>query len=393
MDDVKKEVSRTSIDFDQPIDRRGSDSFKWLRYRGSDIVPMWVADMDFLSPPAVLEALQHRITHGVFGYGAVPDGLPALVVERMARLYDWHIRPEWLVWLPGLVSGLNIASRAIGASGDGVLCFTPVYPPFLSAPSLAGRLLQTLPLLFRGNCWEMDFSALQTALNEKSRLLLFCHPHNPVGRVWNKAELNELAGLCRRNSLIVCSDEIHCELILDERKKHMPFASLNDWTLANTITLMSASKSFNLAGLGCAFAIIADAKLRSAFARAMAGIVPYVTVTGYAATMAAFKNGDDWLSRLIAYLRRNRDLLERRILSMPHLSMAHVEATYLAWIDARPLQQSDPVLFFEENAGVGLSDGAEFGAPGFVRLNFGCPAAVLAGALDRMEKALERIDR
>jgi len=393
MHNGKKEGSGVRFDFDLPIDRRRSDSFKWRRYRGSDIVPMWVADMDFLSPAAVLEALRERIDHGVFGYGVVPDELPALVVERLAWLYGWHIRSEWLVWLPGLVSGLNIACRAVGTSGDGVLSFTPVYPPFLSAPVLSGRLLQTVPLLCRKSGWQMDYGGLQNTLNDKSKLLLFCHPHNPVGRVWEEAELSELAAICRSHRLIVCSDEIHCELILDADKKHVPFASLNDWTLANTITLMSASKTFNLAGLGCAFAIIADAKLRSAFARAMAGIVPYVTVTGYAATMAAFRDGDDWLRQLIAYLRRNRDLLENRLAAMPHLSMAHVEATYLAWIDARTLQQPDSVRFFEEKARIGLSDGAEFGAPGFVRLNFGCQTAVLQGALDRIEKAIERIDR
>jgi len=379
---------RKIFDFDTRVDRRYSDSVKWARFRDSDILPMWVADMDFKSPAEVLKALHDRVKHGVFGYATIPEELPGLIMERILRLYGWRIEPEWLVWLPGLVSGINVACRALGGSGDAVMSMVPVYPPFLSAPAQMGKRLVRVPLLDGEDGWKIDFDSLERAANTDCRLLLFCHPHNPVGRVWSADELLGVADFCKRHELVICSDEIHCELILDADRRHLPFAPLDEYTLRNTITLMSPSKTFNLAGFGCAFAVIANPGLRGMFRRAMAGLVPEINIMGLTAAQAAYMYGDQWLQALITYLAANRDLVEERIAVLPRLVMHHIEATYLAWIDVRCLDLSSPVRFFEEKAGVSMSDGADFGAPGFVRLNFGCPASVLKEALDRIEKAV-----
>ena len=371
------------LDFDRVVDRRGSDSIKWSKYAGRDVIPLWVADMDFAAPPAVLDALHRRVEHGVLGYAAP---MPSLVEATLAYLdtnYGWKVEPEWLVWLSGVVTGLNLACRVVDG---GVITATPVYPPFLSAPKLSGRELTSVPLKLTDDGWRMDLEAMQAALKPDTRLWLLCHPHNPVGRAWSDEELRAFAGFCRRHDLIVCSDEIHCDLILDAERRHLPLACVDDEIARRSITLMAPSKTFNIPGLACAFAVIPDAGLRRRFTGAARGIVPDVNVLGFVAAEAAFREGADWHRGLIDTLRRNRDRVEAAVAAMPGLTMTHVEATYLAWIDARGLGVDDPVAFFEA-AGVGLSNGADFGLPGWVRLNFGCPGATLEAALQRMEQA------
>jgi cysteine-S-conjugate beta-lyase len=268
-----------------------------------------------------------------------------------------------------------------------VVTFTPIYPPFLSAPVLSERSVIRVPLACSGDRWEMDLGALERSLTRRTRLLLLCSPHNPVGRVWSEGELVALADVARRYDLVIGSDDIHAGLVLDEDKRHIPIATLAPDLADRTITLMAPSKTFNIAGLGCSFAIIANAEMRLAFCRAMSGIVPEVNLLGYAAAQAAYEEGAAWRQALLMYLRANRDLIEKELAAMPGLSVAHVEATYLAWIDARQTGIANPARFFED-AGVGLSDGAEFGDPGFVRLNFGCSRSLLTEALARMRTAL-----
>lgn len=375
------------FNFDTPVDRRGTASEKWDKYAGRDIIPLWVADMDFRSPPAVIEALQKRVNHGVFGYTAPPRDLIAAVQKMLQSKYGWPVREEWLVWLPGLVCGLNVACRAVGEPGDGVVTFTPVYPPFLSAPKLAGRELVSVPLVCCGDVWQMDLDALERAITPRTRLLLLCSPHNPVGRVWSRAEQQVLLELAVRHDLTICSDEIHAGLVLDEDTQHIPFAAISAEAACRTITLHAPSKTYNIPGLGCSFAVIPDDGLRRSFRHAMAGIVPHVNLLGYTATVAAYRDSEDWRQALLVYLRENRDLTARLIADMRGLKTWHVESTYLAWIDARGLGVPDPAGFFEE-AGVGLSDGSPFGASGFVRLNFGCQRQLLTEALQRMQKAV-----
>ena len=375
------------FDFDTPIDRRTSASLKWSRYPDPDIIPLWVADMDFAAPPAVTDALAGRSRHPVYGYTVVPEALVAAVRRYLADHYGWRIDPQWLVWLPGLVTGLNLACRAVGRPGDRVLTCTPVYPPFLSAPGHAERELQTVPLARRDGRWHLDLDRLEDAITPRSRLLLLCSPHNPVGRAFSREELCDLADIARRRDLAICSDEIHCDLILEPGRRHLPIAMLDEATAARTITLMAPSKTYNIPGLGCAFAVIADPTLRRRFCRAMAGIVPDINLFGYVGALAAMEHGEPWRQALIDYLKGNRDLVIKRITAMTGLETTMVEATYLAWIDTRPRNLASPATFFER-AGVGLSDGADFGGPGFVRLNFGCPRHLLTVALDRMQTAL-----
>jgi cystathionine beta-lyase len=376
-----------NFDFDTIIDRRGTASEKWDKYAGRDIIPLWVADMDFRSPPAIIDALHERVSHGIFGYTAPPAELAAEICATLVREYGWVIEVEWLVWLPGLVTGLNVACRAVGEPGDEVITFTPVYPPFMSAPPLSGRSLVKVPLRLQAGRWEWDPAELERAITPRSKLLLLCAPHNPVGRVWSREELIQLIELAERHNLIICSDEIHAGLVLDEEKRHLPIATLSPAAARRTITLQAPSKTYNIPGLGCSFAVIADQTLRRAFRKAMGRIVPHVNILGYTAALAAYRHGEEWRQALLAYLRGNRELVESKIATMPGLTMSHVEATYLAWIDARQTGIVDPLRFFE-TAGVGLSDGADFGLSGFVRLNFGCPRSLLAEALRRMRLAL-----
>ncbi len=374
-------------DFDRIIDRRDTASEKWEKYPDSEILPMWVADTDFMSPPAIIEALQQRISHGVFGYTRTPAELTRLVIGRLQRLYDWHIEPDWLVWLPGLVCGLNISCRSVGMDGDTVLAPKPVYPPFMTAPRLSSRQLVTLPMQQQGSRWILDFAQLEAAITPDSRLLLFCNPHNPGGTCYRREELERLAAIARQYDLTICSDEVHCDLILQPGIQHLPLASLNTDIEARTITLMAPSKTYNIAGLGCSFAIIPDLERRNAFCRVRKGIVPDVNLLGYTAALAAYRDGDAWNQRQIDYLRGNRDYLVAQINSIPGLHMEPVEATYLAWIDISAARLENPARFFE-HAGVGMSAGRDFGDDRFMRLNFGCPRGLLEEAVRRIRKAM-----
>ena len=384
-------IELNTFDFSASPDRSGSDSIKWRRYAGSDIIPMWVADMDFAAPPAVLDALRARIDHGVFGYADPWPSVLDAVVEGIARDHAWRIQPDWLVWLPGVVTGFNVAVRAVGQPGDGVFTATPVYPPFLHAPANFGQRLVTAPLLQKGSRWEWDWPATEAAVADGVRLFMLCNPHNPVGRVFSRDELSRIAELAERHDLIVCSDEIHCGLVLDPATPHIPIAALDESVARRTVTLMAPSKTWNIPALYCAFAIVPDASLRARYKRAMAGIVPHVNVLGLTATEVAYRDCGPWREALIEVLRANAARVVEAIDALPGLATTPIEATYLAWIDCRGLIAergiANPAAFFEA-AGVGLSDGKDFGLPGFVRLNFGCPPARLEEALKRIRHAV-----
>ena len=379
-----------SFDFDTVHDRRDSDSLKWARYRGRDVIPMWVADMDFLSPPPILQALHERVEHGIFGYAAVPEGLPQILVTRMREKYRWEIDPSWIVWLPGVVPALNVVCRAYGADGDEVVTFTPIYPPFLTAPPRCGKTLKTIPLRREDGLYAFDAERFERELSSRSRILLLCNPHNPVGRRYERREIERIADICVAHDMLICSDEIHCDLILDGGS-HVPTATLGPEVSARTITLMAPSKTFNIPGLNCAFAIIENADLRSQFKKAKEGTVPHTNVLGYTACLAAFRDGEPWRLALIDYLRGNKDIVRKFInAELAGLSMDDVQATYLAWIDTRALGLPKPARFFEK-FGVALFDGAEFQGEGFVRLNFGCPRSILVEALDRLRRAVQSV--
>ncbi|GLS05546.1 aspartate aminotransferase [Chitiniphilus shinanonensis] len=378
-------------DFTRSASREVADNIKWNRYAGRDVLAMWVADMDFASPPEVTAALAARVASGSFGYSEPTREMVGAVLGAARRDYGWQIAPEWLVPLPGLVTGLNVACRAVGQPGDAVLTATPVYPPFMSAPQYSERTLLKVPLLEPDDAlpWRWDLPALDAAA-AGARVLLLCHPHNPVGRAWDRAELEAIADIARRRDLVVVSDEIHCDLLLEPGARHLPFAMLSPDAAQRSITLMAASKTYNVAGLGCAFAVVPDAGLRHAFQRAMRGIVPHPNLLGLTATAAAYGQGAAWRAELLEVLRANRDAIVAALDGVAGVRVLPAQATYLAWIDCRGAGLEHPQAFFEA-AGVGLSDGADFGAPGFVRLNFGCPSATLAAALTRMRAALDKL--
>jgi cystathionine beta-lyase len=343
--------------------------------------------MDFAAPPAVLAALHQRVDAGVFGYGQPWPSLEAAVIDHLAAEYGWRIERDWIVWLPGLVSGLNIACRAV--DGD-VLTATPIYPPFLSAPRLAGRPLRTVGLIQQHGRWQWDMAALEAATDAAVRLFLLCHPHNPVGRCWRREELAALADFAAAHDLVVCADEIHCGLILDPEQRHIPFATLSPEAARRSMTLLAPSKTFNIPGLGCALAVIPDPALRRRFCRAKEGIVPHINVLGLAACEAAYRDSGGWRRELIAYLAANRDRVAAAVAACPGVAMTPVEATYLAWIDVRGLGLANPAAHFEAH-GLGLSDGADFAAPGWLRLNFGCPRSTLDEALRRFRAACHSV--
>jgi cystathionine beta-lyase len=380
-------------DFDHSPLRRGTDSLKWQRYGAA--LPLWVADMDFVSPEPVLAALHERITHGVFGYGAPPDELTETICARMATLYHWAVAPEQIVYLPGLVCGLNVVCRAVGEPGDEVLVQTPVYPPFLSAPTNQDRRLLTAELTAETRngrlYYSFDDDAFAATIGPRTRLFILCHPHNPVGRTFDGVELTRLAAICERYDLTICSDEIHCDLLLDGRR-HTPFATLLPEIAQRCITLMAPSKTFNIAGLGASFAIIQHPELRRRFKHAMRGIVSDANLLGLSAALAAYRHGGDWLRELLIYLAANRDYVVDTVARhLPGIRATVPEATYLAWLDCRDAGlPGNPHEFFLNHAGVALNDGATFGpgGAGFVRLNFGCPRALLAEGLERMRAAL-----
>ena len=374
------------FDCDHLIDRQGTWSDKWSRYAGTETLPMWVADTDFRSPDPVVKALKARVDHGVFGYTLTPETLNQVFTDRMKRLYDWTVSAEDLVWLPGLVCGLNLATRALSTSSQGVITAKPIYPPFMSAPALSSRMLTTIPM----NDRVIDFDALERAITAETKLLLFCNPHNPGGGVYGREELERLAQIIINHDLLICSDEIHCDLILEPELHHTPIASLNEEIASRTVTLMAPSKTWNIAGLACSVAIIQNSELRKRFKEVRRGIVPDVNLLGYTAAEAAYSLGDDWNRAQCEYLRANRDYLLAEINTIPGLTMQPNEATYLAWIDATQLGVENPQRLFE-SYGLGLSDGQDFGAPKFVRLNFGCPRSRVEEAVHRMKQAVDSL--
>ncbi len=378
-----------AYDFDREIDRRGTDSVKWDRYAGRDILPMWVADTDFAAHPAIAESMRERLEHPVFGYTDPPRRLTELLVERMRRRYAWEIDPGWIVYLPGIVGALHLACRAVGEPGDPVIVPGVIYPPFAKAPGFAGRVGDPMPMALADERMIVDLDWLERQPPRPGQLILFCNPQNPGGAVYRQAELERLAALVVARDMIICTDEIHCDLLLEPGLHHIPIASLNAEIAMRSITLMAPSKTFNLAGLGCAFAIVPDPTLRRRM-KTNPFIVPNVNIMGFSAALAAYAHAGEWNRQQCAYLARNRDFLIEEINRIAGLRLGPIEATYLAWIDVSALEVDDPPGFFEA-AGVGMSPGREFGDPDYMRLNFGCPRSRVEEALRRIRAAVEAL--
>ena len=377
------------MNFSQVFDRRISGSMKWNKFP-ADVTPLWVADMDFQSPDCVQKALQECINHNTYGYSLPKKELIGTIIDMLKNKYDWEIKPSSIVWLPGLVPALNITARGCVQNNREILTHTPVYPPFLTAPILSNRRLKTNEMVLDNARYEIDFEKMDESCSEKTELYYLCNPQNPTGRAFEKDELEKIAEVCLKNNMFICSDEIHCDLILDN-KKHLPIASLSAEIADKTITLMAPSKTYNVPGLGFSFAIIQNYKLRKRFLRAMNGIVPYPGQIGLAGALAAYQGGEAWRLKLIEYLRENRKTVEQFIKQhMPEINYIPGEATYLAWLDMRALNLEDPFRYFLKHK-VALSNGAEFNGDGFLRLNFGCPQSVLIEGLEKMKAAYNAV--
>ncbi len=388
--------------FDQIVDRRGTNSLKWGRY-GKDVIPLWVADMDFPAPEPVREALHAAVDHGVFGYELPSPKLTESVAARMKRLYQWEVLPEMVVAVPGIVAGFKAAARAVCKPGEGVLMQPPVYHPFLEVPEHTGTVGQFAGLrqVTNGQMvrYEIDWSAFESALNSqgtRTAMFLLCQPHNPTGQIYTRSELERMAEICLRNDTVICSDEIHSELLLGGAR-HVPIGSLAPEIVQRSITLVSPSKTFNLVGLSCGFAIIPDPGLRSRYRKVLQHSSLHVNSLGLIAAEAALSGAcEPWLEALRSYLTSNRDYIVDFVSrELAGVRVTVPDATYLAWLDfgdlvCRGQLTPDPYHFMLKHAKVALNPGPEFGPGGehFLRLNFGCPCATLVDALGRMKQAL-----
>ena len=369
-------------DFDQLIDRRHSHSTKWEKYAGQDILPFWVADMDFAAPDFIRNALHERLEHPIIGYTRTPTSLTEAFQGWLNHHYGWSIPAEWVVWLPGVVPGMNMAARCLSPN-QRLMIPTPVYYPFLDIADNAQRQDVRVPLILDRGVWRMDIEHMQSQIGGV-KMVMIANPQNPTGRAYTQAELAALADFIDRNDLILVSDEIHCNIVLAEDSKHLPIAQWQPDIAKRTISLFAATKTYNIPGLGCAAAVIPDANLRTRFQAREAGLVSSIGPLNIVASQAAFNDTSDWLDQLLRQLRANAAKLG----ALVGPRMTKVEATYLAWINIADLGLNDVEAHFESH-GLGISDGAQFGQPDYIRFNFACPDVLLTQGLERLSKALQ----
>lgn len=391
-----------SYDFDTMYDRAATDSLKWanrLQLCGSeDVIPLWVADMDFACPPEVVDAVKDRAAHPIYGYPVRTEAYYDSVIGWMKRRNGWHIEKEWICYAPGVVPALNFAVQAYSRPGDKIIIQTPVYYPFKSAVLNNSRELVENPLRLEKGRYVMDFAGLEQLIDTRTRLIVLSSPHNPGGRVWEKDELERLVEICARRGVIIVSDEIHSDLIIGNIR-HTCTASLSEAAAAITVTLTAPNKTFNIAGLTMANVIISNKDLRQAFVDAVAASgIGVSNIFGNVALEAAYSKGEAWLEELLDYLRGNfRLVADFAAARIPEIEVFPLEGTYLAWINCRRLGLSDAGLkeFFWKEAGLWLDDGTKFGSggSGFMRLNIACPRKLLTEALVRLEKAIGKTRR
>ena len=381
-----------TFNFDTPVNRSSSDSIRWDRYAGDDVIPLWVADMDFQSPPCVMDALEARVQQGVFGYTHAPDALRSAIADYIAAHYHWEVHPDWIVILPSVVSGLYTAVRQLTNPSEHILVPQPVYHHLRLACSEAPRPYTEIPLKLENDRWVLPWQALDPFCQGNTKMALLCNPQNPGGTVYTKSELLQFAAFCEAHDLLICSDEIHAGLVLDEPNRHVPIASLNQGISMRTVTLMSLNKVFNFPGIGLAWAVAENPRLRAAMQTDLHRTIAEPGLMAYTATMAALRDGEAWRQSLLQYLRGNRDYVVGRIQAMPPLTLAKTEASYLAWIDCSALGCADPHALFL-SFGLALSPGTQFNAPQFVRLNFGTQRDLLVQAMDRMALVLASVKR
>lgn len=381
--------------FDEIISRHGTNSYKWDSAPDRDVLPMWVADMDFRTAPPVVEALRKRVEHGIFGYVRVPDAYYAAVTNWFARRHDWQIEKEWIIYTTGVVPALSAVIKALTAPGDKVMVQTPVYNCFFSSIRNNGCGMIANPLIYRNGTYQIDFADLeQKAADPSVKVLLLCNPHNPAGRVWTKQELTRIGDICIRNNVWVVADEIHCELVFPGHT-YIPFASISQEFLMHSVTCTSPSKAFNLAGLQIANIISADTDIRTKIDKAInINEVCDVNPFGVEALMAAYNDGEEWLEELKQYLFANYNYLRVYFEEyLPEFPVATLEGTYLVWADCSVLNQSsdETVKTLLEKEKLWVNEGSLYGeaGEGFIRINIACPRQQLIEGLNRLRRALK----
>ena len=373
-----------AFDFDAPTNRLETDSIRWDSFNSQEVLPLWVADMDFQSPPCVIEALSNRVQQGIFGYTHSPSQMNAMIASYLQEQYQWEVDPDWIVILPSVVSGLYTTVQQLTGSDESILIPNPVYHHLRLACSSANRPFQEMPLELKEGRWVLPINQLQDLIKAKTKLALFCNPQNPGSTVFTREELKEFGNFCIQDHLWICSDEIHAGLVLEKDKKHIPLASISKEISEKTITLMSLNKTFNFPGIGLAWAIAENPTLRKAIQAGLHQTIAPPSLLAYTATMAAIKEGEPWREELIQYLRSNRDLIHEKINSIKGLSIDKMEGSYLAWIDCTTLNHQNPYQLFLDN-GLATSPGSQFNREKFVRLNFGTQKARLNQALNIIE--------
>ena len=376
-------------DFDQQISRRNTDSYKWDSAPSEDVLPMWVADMDFRTAPAIVDALRRRVEHGIFGYTRVPDGYYKAVTDWFARRHGWTFDREWMIYTSGVVPAVSAVIKALTVPGDKVLVQTPVYNCFFSSIRNNGCEMVSSPLVFADHTYSINYDDLERkAADPKVKVMLLCNPHNPAGRVWRREELIRIGEICIRHGVVIVSDEIHCELVFPGHH-YTPFASISENFLRHSVICLSPSKAFNIAGLQIANIVCADAGWRAKIDRAINdNEVCDVNPFGVIATQAAYNEGEEWLEQLLGYLYDNylymSDFCREHL---PDFPITKLEGTYLVWMDCRKLGLSSEELErrLVDEAGLWLNAGTMYGkeGEGFMRWNIACPRATLAEGLKR----------
>lgn len=387
-------------DFDTKIDRTSRNSAKWTLMKQitgmDDLIPLWVADMDFAVPPVVTEALKDRATHPIYGYTAFPEGYYTGLINWMDKRHDWKgVEKDWILWTPGVVAGFSIAIQAYSQPGDKVVIQPPVYYPFMSQILGTGRQIVENPLIDKGGHYEMDFEDLEKKIDERTKMVLLCSPHNPIGRVWKRDELERLAEICKEKDILIISDEIHNDLILGDIK-HTPTAIVSEDAMQRTVTLVAPSKTFNLAGLTNANAIVPNPKLRAMLKAQISKGSGHSNIFGVTAQDAAYNHGEPWLEECLAYLRGNlkffNDFFAEKL---PQFKVYPLEGTYLTWVEFSALGMNDEELmeFMLKKAKLWLDEGTLFGRGGsmFMRFNLACPRTLLKQALENLEKAVNEL--
>lgn len=381
--------------FDEIVPRRGTNSYKWDSAGDADILPMWVADMDFRTAPPVVEALRKRVEHGIFGYVRVPDAYYAAVTNWFARRHDWQIEKEWIIYTTGVVPALSAVIKALTVPGDKVMVQTPVYNCFFSSIRNNGCGMIANPLIYRNGTYQIDFADLeQKAADPSVKVLLLCNPHNPAGRVWTKQELTRIGDICIRNNVWVVADEIHCELVFPGHT-YIPFASISQEFLMHSVTCTSPSKAFNLAGLQIANIISADTNIRTKIDKAInVNEVCDVSPFGVEALIAAYNDSEEWLEELKQYLFDNYNYLRAYFAEyLPEFPVSILEGTYLVWVDCSVLNQSSDEIIktLLEKEKIWVNEGSLYGeaGEGFIRINIACPRQQLIEGLNRLRRALK----